>query len=70
MKRYIRSSLVDEFLKYHEDGENYNRNPEGFNKVYDILDKYTDDLNEPVDVTFVKATPKDQMRMVSLIRPR
>lgn len=35
-----------------------------------ILDKYTDDPNETVDVTFVKATPKDQMRMVSLIRPR
>lgn len=71
MKRYIKSeSLVDTFLKYHDDAKNYNENPNGFDKMYSILEKYDDSNgNDSVDVAFLKATPEDQKKMIELITP-
>lgn len=68
MKRYIKASKVSEFLKYYEDADNYSRNPDGFDKMYDILSKYGDE-NETVDVVFERATPEDQDKMIELIKP-
>ena len=61
------ASKVDEFMKYHEDPENYYRNPEGFSKMYEILEKYGD-ATEDVDVVFERATPEDQDKMLNLIK--
>ena len=62
-------SLVDEFLKYHEDSHNYSNNPDGFAKMYEILDTYGND-SEDVDVVFRRASESDQRKMVNLIRPK
>lgn len=62
------SSLVDEFMKYHELPGNYAENPDGFDKMYDILDKYGNE-NEPVDKVFVRAPEDAQKRMIELIKP-
>ena len=60
---------VDEFMKYHEDQNNWASNEDGFNKMYDILDKYgTED--ETVDIVFQRASEADQDRMLDLIRPQ
>lgn len=58
MKRYIRSeSLVDTFLRYHDDPNNYPNNEDNFDKMYAILEKYDDSNgNDTVDVAFNKAT--------------
>lgn len=64
----IASSKLDEFMKYHEDNHNYAANPEGFDRMYSILDKYGDD-NDGVDKPFLRATPEDQQRMIDLINP-
>ena len=70
MKRAIKAaSLVDTFMKYHEDENNYYDNPDGFDKMYEILSKYGDE-SEDVDVVFKKASPDDQRLMVALIKPR
>jgi len=68
MKRMITASLLDTFMKYHEDADNYSRNRDGFDKMYEILDHYGNE-NEDVDVVFSRATPADQERMVQLIKP-
>lgn len=73
MKKYVKSSsdpnsLVDEFMRYHEDLANYENNRVGFDKMYDILSKYGNE-NESVDEVFVRAPETDQRRMVNLIRP-
>ena len=63
------SSLVDEFKKYHDLPYNYEDNRDGFNKMYNILDKYgTED--EDVYTVFKRATEADQKRMVELIKPK
>lgn len=68
MKRYVKAeSLVDEFLEYHEDPNAYHANPEGFDKMYEILSKYGDE-SENVDVVFQRAPLKDQRKMIQLIR--
>lgn len=70
MKRYVKASKVDTFLKYHEDEDNWVNNRDGFDKMYAILEKYDDSNgNDTVDVTFMKATPEDQDRMLRLITP-
>ena len=59
MQRYVKSeSLVDKFLRYHDDESNWAHNQNGFDKMYEILEKY-DDSNgtDTVDVAFMKATP-------------
>lgn len=71
MRKPIRASKVDTFMKYHEDESNYRSHPEAFDRVYNILDKYdTSNGNDSVDVVFLKATPADQDRMIELITPR
>lgn len=71
MKRYVRASLVDTFLKYHDDENNYASNRDGFDKMYSILEKYDNSNgNDSVDIAFLKATPEDQKKMVDLITPR
>lgn len=74
MKKYVKSSsdsnsLLDEFLRYHEDPDNYEKNRDGFDKVYSILDKYGTE-NETVDEVFVRAPENVQRRLVDLIRPK
>jgi len=70
MKRYIRASKLDTFLKYHDDPDNYQSNPDGFNKMYAILDKYASPgEDDTVDIPFQRATPEDQDRMIALIKP-
>lgn len=64
----VTASLVDTFMKYHEDIDNAYRNEAGFDKMYRILDKYGDE-NESVDVVFQRATPEDQKEMIKLITP-
>ena len=62
------SSLVDEFMKYHEDEDNHYNNEYGFREMYDILSKYGTE-NEPVDQVFIRAPEDDQKRMIELIKP-
>ena len=62
------SSLVDEFMKYHEDADNQYNNEYGFREMYKILEKYGHE-NEPVDKVFVRAPEDDQKRMIELIKP-
>ena len=71
MKRIIKAeSLVDTFLRYHDDENNWASNRNGFDKMYEILEKYDDSNgNDTVDVAFRKASPEDQERMVALITP-
>ena len=66
-KPVLASSMTDEFLRYHEDADNYRNNEAGFNKMYTILDKYGSD-DEDVDVLFERATDADQIRMINLIK--
>lgn len=66
--RVTASSLLDEFMKYHEDLGNYENNTDGFDKMYDILSKYGTE-NEPVDKVFIRAPEDDQKRMIELIKP-
>lgn len=72
MKKVIKSaSKLDTFLLYHDDETNWNSNRSGFDKMYNILDKYDDSNgNDTVDVAFQKATLEDQDRMIALITPK
>lgn len=65
----LASTKVDEFMRYHEDPDNYGINSGSFDRMYSILDKYGD-ASEDVDVVFRRATEEDQDRMIDLIRPR
>ena len=69
MKRMVSAASVSEFMKYHEDPDNYASNHDGFDKMYDILNQYGSD-EEDVDVVFKRATREDQKRMIDLIRPK
>ncbi len=70
MKKKVFASKLSTFLKYHEDEDNYAANPDGFDKMYSILEKYDNSNgNDPVDIPFQKATPEDQDRMIALIKP-
>lgn len=60
--------LLELFLKYHEDNDNYIDNPEAFDRMYKILDKYGDE-DEDVNKIFVRAPYEDQVKMVNLITP-
>lgn len=59
------SSLVDEFMRYHDDEHNHSH---GFSDMYHILEQYGDD-SEPVDVVFRRAPRDQQIRMINLIKP-
>ena len=65
---YSSSSLVNEFMRYHEDSDNYSRNSAGFDKMYDILNQYGNE-DEDVDVVFKRAPLDVQRRMIDFIRP-
>lgn len=68
MKKIIKASLVSDFMRYHEDRDNYASNNAGFDKMYDILNKYGDE-DEDVDVVFKRAPREDQLKMIELIKP-
>lgn len=68
MRRIIANSLVDTFMKYHEDRDNYTNNQSGFDMMYAILDKYGD-ASEDVGTVFQRATPEDQQKMIEFITP-
>lgn len=69
----LNSSLVDTFLRYHDDAENYRNQEVNYDELYDRLSKYAkpgenpEDMN--VDELFVRATPAEQASMVRLISP-
>lgn len=69
----LNSSLVDTFLRYHDDAENYKNQEVNYDELYDRLSKYAkpgenpEDMN--VDELFVRATPAEQASMVRLIDP-
>ena len=69
----LNSSLVDTFLRYHDDAENYKNQEVNYDELYDRLSKYAkpgenpEDMN--VDELFVRATPAEQAYMVRLISP-
>lgn len=69
----IDNDLVDKFVEYHEDPDNYNHNREAFDKVYEMLDTYAKDDENPdnmlVDELFVRAPRSEQEKMVKLIKP-
>lgn len=71
--RKLNSSLVDTFLRYHDDAENYRNQEINYDELYDRLSKYAkpgenpEDMN--VDELFVRATPAEQASMVRLIDP-
>ena len=65
----LEEDLASIFLRYHDDASNFKANPNGFSRMYKILNRYgTDDEN--VDDIFRKAPENDQMRMLELITPR
>ena len=72
--RKLKESLVDTFLKYHDDADNYHNNRYAFNKLYSILNKYAHEDENPdsmdVDVLFKRAPEDKQMYMLNLIKPR
>ena len=61
--------LVELFLKYHDDPDNYYAHKDNFEKMYQILDKYGSN-DQDVDVRFEKATYSDQKEMLALITPK
>ena len=61
--------LVDIFMQYHEDSNNYRNNPDSYNQVYEILDQYGSE-DEDVDILFLRATEEEQKEMIDLIRPK
>jgi len=71
--RRLNSSLVDTFVRYHDDPENYDHQRVNYDELYDKLSKYAkpgenpEDMN--VDELFVRATPAEQEAMVRLISP-
>lgn len=70
MKRQVTaSSMSEEFLKWHDDENNYHQHPEDYDKVYTILNKYGDE-SESVDEVFEKASYEDQREMLRLIKPK
>lgn len=70
----VDKQLVDKFMEYHEYPNNYSNNQEGFLKVYDMLDKYATDDENPdnmtVDELFVRAPISEQKKMIALIMPK
>lgn len=60
--------LVELFLKYHDDYDNYKNNEAGFNSMYNILSKYGNQ-DEEVDTVFLRAPYSEQIEMVQLIEP-
>ena len=65
-----KASLVDTFMKYHEDADNYRSNTNGFDKMYKILKKYVVMPDENVDEIFLRAPEEDQKKMIELITPK
>jgi len=68
MRRVIKASKVQDFMRYHNSASNYYKHPDDFDRVYDILDKYGDE-NEDVSDLFQKASELDQDLMLALIKP-
>ena len=73
VKESVDKDLVDKFLEYHEYPGNYDDNREDFDKVYDMLDTYAKEDENPdnmtVDELFVRAPKSEQEKMIKLIKP-
>lgn len=67
MRRIVKASKVNEFLKYHDDPENYYRNSDKFDQMYKILNKYGNE-DEDVGTVFKRASAEDQDKMLNLIK--
>lgn len=72
MKKVIKAASAEDklnqFIDFHEDDDNWANNESGFDKAYEILDKYGSE-DEPADEVFKRATPEDQDRILELITP-
>ena len=70
MKHLIKQAgLLDEFIEYHEDGDNYRNHTNNFKKMYEILDKYMKSPDDSVSEAFERAPEDEQKYMVELIKP-
>ena len=73
VKESFDKELVDKFMEYHEYPGNYDDNMEAFDKVYDMLDTYAKEDENPdnmtVDELFVRAPRSEQEKMIKLIKP-
>ena len=73
--------LLDKFLQYWNQNSNYERNPEGFWRAYDILDNYLADTtidrindvgeydDDVIREAFSRISTNDAEKVVELIRP-
>lgn len=72
-RRKLNSSLVDTFIQYHDDEENYNHQAMNYDKLYDMLNAYAKPGENPedmdVDKLFVRAPETEQRAMIALIDP-
>ena len=72
-RRKLNSSLVDTFIQYHDDEENYNHQAMNYDKLYDMLNAYakpgenSEDMD--VDKLFERAPETEQRAMIALIDP-
>ena len=70
MKHLIKqATLLDQFMTYHEDYDNYSKHINNFKKMYKVLDKYMKSPDENVSDAFERAPEDEQKYMVDLIRP-
>lgn len=72
-RKRLNSSLVDTFLQYHDDEENYKHQDMNYDKLYDMLNAYAKPGENPedmdVDKLFVRAPETEQRAMIALIDP-
>lgn len=69
----LNASLVDTFLQYHDDAENYDHQSMNYDELYDKLTTYAKPGENPegmnVDELFVRAPEAEQRAMIALIDP-
>lgn len=60
--------LLETFLKYHENPDNYGFSDDVYDKVYEVLDKYVDRYENPnhftVDVLFERMSDADKRKVI------
>lgn len=66
----IKESIMstEEFLKWHDDPENYRKYRDKFYAIYDIFDEYGFSDNEDVDTEYERLSYEDQVRVTNIIK--
>ena len=59
---------TEEFLKWHDDPENYRKYKDKFYAIYDIFDEYGFSDNEDVDTDYERLSYEDQVRVTNIIK--